>query len=451
VLGMGNSGIVGSGWLYSSDEKTPVVLKLNEARNMQLRPGEQLHGIVTLNPDALEVGCVRRDMPISFAVGADSVISVKFCPTSCASDEILAPAIGEVILPLEHLARRCGRSLYHTWFPLCEISQQPTPLRTGEVRRLYPDGSGDCRTAEAFERAMRNAARDPRWPMVCLSLSPAESAEAASERYELGVPMTDKALRFAGLLQSQAQHARLVQALYKQSRTQSTKPELGKPERGKGPQSREDSWAAPACLRQDSYDFGLPGPADATNGPVNTVMGHNEEVSKLRHEIESTTAEANLRINQASDAIRTLKERLNGRQVENERLRRERARFRHEADALEVENERLALQIERRARERDGALPDDREEEARRLQREADVLREQKEALVLILEDLYGAVGQNDTSQQVSRGTPACDDAAQPADPGIVGATVAREEQGGWKNMLPRPSELFASGVLEAG
>merc|ERR1719352_1152661 len=77
-------------------------------------------------------------------------------------------------------------------------------------------------------------------------------------------------------------------------------------------------------------------------------------------------------------------------------MRQEAARFRTDADSLEIENERLALQLERRRR----VAPDAREQEVERLKRDADVLKEQKEALVAILEDLYGAVGKSNSKEE---------------------------------------------------
>merc|ERR1712107_494725 len=94
-------------------------------------------------------------------------------------------------------------------------------------------------------------------------------------------------------------------------------------------------------------------------------------------------------IDQACEAIKTLKERLNARQADHERFRQGTIQCAHDTAALEIENERLALKFERQARE--AVVLRKHLEEARQLRRDKDVLHEQKEALVLILEDLYMA------------------------------------------------------------
>merc|ERR1712232_61645 len=168
-----------------------------------------------------------------------------------------------------------------------------------------------------------------------------------------------------------------------------------------------------------------------------------------------TTTEANTRINQASDAIRTLKERLSTRQTEHERLRQETAQLRREASAVELENQRLRSQLEQS--DPGGivgslSVGSDREEEATRLRREVEMLTEQKEALVLILEDLYGVVRKDD-GKKSSVGTSgtgiggALEHSASIGD-ASMGIESAKPEQETWTNMLPRPSELFACGPL---
>lgn len=347
-------------------------------------------------------------------------------------------------MPLEHIARRCGGSLYHTWLPL-DVAQQPS--------RGTPLGSPgtDSNSYELFDKALRNAARDPRLPLVCISLCQADMPRAESERYDLKADPTERSLRFCSLLQSHAQHSRLLQALYRQCRAGRQAASEAERQPQMLPQLRDalvDSWASVA--RHDAGGLEFAGPPEAlhsagarragetpvASGQLDVGTGQlEEEASRLRQQIEGTTREANSRINQASEAIRTLKEWLAAKQAEHERLRRESLRARRDGDALENENEQLRLQLERRAREH--GSPDEKREELRRLRRDAEVLGEQKEALVLILEDLYGAVGQEAAAPQ------------EPEPPRAEEAPAAEEPQETWTNMLPRPSELFASGVLD--
>jgi len=88
--------------------------------------------------------------------------------------------------------------------------------------------------------------------------------------------------------------------------------------------------------------------------------------------------------------------------------------------------------------------PDAREQEVERLKREADVLKEQKEALVAILEDLYGASKKGNTKEEEAGAAIAA--STNPAGASYIGDS--KDE--GFTRMLPRPSEMFASGVLEA-
>lgn len=283
--------------------------------------------------------------------------------------------------------------------------------------------------------------------MVSLSLCRADLPGADLEFYESSATSADKALHFYSLLQSHAQHARLVQALYRQCR-------IVQQGRGCAPQDPlGDSFAVhpggpPRRSRQDGgLDFDLP--------EINED-GRSDDPVRLRQEIDSMTSEANARINQASDAIRTLKERLSARQAENDQLKQDTIRLRREATELEIENERLGLKLERR--DRDRGDNEEREAEGKRLKREVEVLNDHKEALLLILNDLYGHLGSSpppvasgataSPSAAASTATPVGTGSASSGHYGSPGKGDAGEQEG-WTNMLPRPSEIFASGVLD--
>jgi len=270
---------------------------------------------------------------------------------------------------------------------------------------------------------------------VCLSLCQASSAHAERDRYELHSDPPEKALRFDSLLQSHAQHSRLLQALYRQCRAVTRTQDVPV-----GVTDLNDSWSWASSERarrsRDSRDLPSVSRVDSSD------QGLIERVTELKSDIDTTTREANARINQASDAIRTLRERLGAKQAEHEQIRRETARQRQDAEALETQNEQFRLQLERRAREGGG---EDRAEELRRLRREAEVLKEQKDALVLILEDLYGAVGTAGVAEEAAQNQepPPLD-----ADGEVTPNTVEPLGET-WTNMLPRPSELFGPSVLE--
>jgi hypothetical protein len=456
---MGNTqiGQLGSGWLYSAEDKTLVLLSLNDARNIRPQPGEEVIAkvLTAYSPPAQ----VRIGQPASVLVCADSTITLQVgsaSPPAAAAGKI--DMVGEVSLSLEYLMRRCGRSVYYTWFPLQQMA--------GEC-------SQPAESIDQFDRALRSCAREPRSEMVCLSLCPADAPEATAfasgSQYEVNVSATDKCARFPGLMASHTQHARMLQSLYRISRaaqqgrgidmsTASVDMSSASWAMNASSQShhvhRGNSWDAGLANRQDSGSsgaFDLPGPqelggyqqrgAGPTSPPASAAGSKSEEIFKLQKDIENTTEEANKRINQASEAIRTLKDRVAKRAEEHERMRQETERFKQDADALELENERLSLQIERRRR----VAPDAREQEVEKLKRDRDTLKEQQEALLAILEDLYGAVGKSDSKEEEAGAAIA---AAGPSTATSPFENRANEE--GWTNMLPRPSELFASGVLEA-
>merc|ERR1712107_215057 len=90
-----------------------------------------------------------------------------------------------------------------------------------------------------------------------------------------------------------------------------------------------DSWATVYASRSRAGGPGIVSPgrqspaslgaSEVATGLFDTNTKEAEDTTRLRHEIDSTTAEANVRINQASDAIRTLKDRLGLRQAEHEK------------------------------------------------------------------------------------------------------------------------------------
>lgn len=441
---MGNA--AGASWFSFTEETTLVLLRLHDARHIDFANGETICGIVSLGADDPEAALVRLDTPAQFAVGASSSVTLTFQAVRPGSSVHHGRYLGEVSLPLEHIAKKCGGSLYHMWLPV-QPEHGNGALSSGAL------SSGEA-AYEHFAKALRNAARDPRLPMVSLSLCRADLPGADLEFYQPSATSADKALHFYSLLQSHAQHARLVQALYRQCRSH----QQGRGDSANGyPQDPlANSFAVhpgaspPRRSGSDGgLDFGLGGISEDARFEA-------KEPAMLRQELDSMTEEANARINQASDAIRMLKERLSAKSAENDQLKQETVQFRREATELEIENERLGLQLERR--ERDRGDNEEREVDSKRLKREVEVLQEQKEALLLILNDLYGHLGSPPpvATAEAAAAPSATASTATPAEtssisPGTYGSPQKSHssEQEGWTNMLPRPSEIFASGVLD--
>uniref|UniRef100_A0A7S1A7R2 Uncharacterized protein n=1 Tax=Noctiluca scintillans TaxID=2966 RepID=A0A7S1A7R2_NOCSC len=457
---MGNAG--SGSWFTYGDDTIPVVLRVMDVQGLPFRGGE-LHGIIGLGPGMADAARVAIDHPAYFSVRANQTLTIDFQTVVRNPKDMKGDTpVGDVHLQLEHITRRCGRSLYQTWFPISAPQQWAQP---GSRPPPRPE------SLEHFDRVLRNASRDPRRPMVCLSLCQTGTQEEACEFYEHDVHHEDKSVRFDGLLQSQLQHARMVQALYRMSRAtqQEHRPidsdprvvrmgswtgdddPAGSPPRGRLHADRDymmnstssngvmmmGGYSADGCESTD-YRGGNRGPG------VSEFSEDADDIIQLQQDIESTTAEANIRINKASDTIRTLKERVARQHEDQERLRQGTLAYRQEADTLELDNERISLQLERRARSGIAAPSSDRGEEIKRLRRDAEVLKEQKDALVLILEDLYGSVGK---TPPVAGDEGTTDQGEEPL--ALIGVVRNPPEPPGatWENMLPRPSELF--GVLE--
>eukprot|EP00927_Polykrikos_kofoidii_P035689 TRINITY_DN30237_c0_g1_i1.p1 TRINITY_DN30237_c0_g1~~TRINITY_DN30237_c0_g1_i1.p1 ORF type:complete len:500 (+),score=56.21 TRINITY_DN30237_c0_g1_i1:437-1936(+) len=486
---MGNATGVTGGWLFSGQQEqnnTLVVLKMHCFRNIGLGVGEDLCGFVSFGTiDEEVVAKLTKHETARILVGADSVLAVEFRSISSSVTSSVDPrsgrSFGEVRLPLEHVARRCGRGLYHMWFPLCApwLQRQDSAAR-GSQSDAQMSVVND--SLDHFDRSLRNAARDPRWPMVCLSLCHADDPVAGSKAiFTADISPENKADHFAAMLHSHAQQARLLQALYRivRAHQQKNRDPAAESSVGSGPTLRNSR--SLTCIADSARD-------ESSSGMNEAKTVSEDDILRLQNDISAQTREANARINQASDAIKTLKERLGTRQVEHDRIARETQRCNHDADMLEIENERLELTLERCARA--GVRAEDPEEDVNRLRRDVGVLKEQKEAMMLILDDLYGKVGQAGVPLAQAPPSPAPASASQTSPSsgsayasatapavqtslsGVSGSAAIGgggygappvaltsgstaegksmclaegAEQDTWTNLLPRPSELFAS------
>lgn len=428
---MGNTAVIGSpsGWFSFAEETTPVVLRLHSVRNTRA-----VTGVVSLGSSRSEVARVRLSSPAQFAVGGKSLVWVKFYDRPQSDSLTASRHLGEVVLPVEHILRRCGGCLLHTWLPLARESD---PLVEGYA-------GGPEAASDIFDQGVRSAARDPvRMPIVCLSLCQGDDQIVPEDIHNCPTRSPEqRAVLFYGLAQSHSQHYRLLQSLYRQHRAEMH-----------------------AKQSESAISKGAPlqGCAGSQDGPGQGSQPVCEDIARLRSEIDSTTSEANVRISQANDAIRILKDRLADQKEELARMLEETAKINRETDLVEAEcheagkNGASASGLASAAK---GSNEDC--DELRILRREADVLGEQKEALLLILDDLYGAVKQGKGQQQSHDGSKR---AASPQ-PHVTTPPPAFysdfdlcpvSNRGGgdqlepetWTNMLPRPSELFGSGALD--
>lgn len=393
-------------------EKSKLRLTLNERRGIPLRENEDFYGVVLFSGAEY----LRRGTPIVFPVTSDTILMIEFRAALFGSANNTR-TVGSVRLPLQHLWKRCGQSLFYMWFPL-NPSLPRAPPSQNEMNN-------------EFDRGLRNAARDPEWPLVCLSLGLAALPEAVCGHYDFSITPNVKSLCFDGLMLSHSQHGVLLQTLYRQVRVLKN---LGLQVQKENMYSESEIYAN----RNSSYSHFVDVPRvhiqrEGTLDIGNDILSlstrrlkHDwHDVEHLQAEIESRNSEAVLRLNKASESIKILDDRLVARQADYERIEQVITCLTHDADELEIENERMVLQLERQARQ--GTTISQREEECRQLHRELIVLQEQKEALLLILEDLYGSVRGDAPVVRRNHGP-----LMQKGSP-----------QEGWTNMLPPPSEIM--------
>lgn len=418
------------------DEKR-VRLKLSDIRGIKLKAEECFYGVVGAGLSSSDIAPVRRGSPIEFDVSGDMVLLIEFRTASPGGSN--TRTVGTVRMPLEHMSKRFGQNLYHMWFPLDpSISSQKGDSQASQNEMN-----------EQFDRALRNAPRDPQWPLVCLSLGLADFPEAVND----AAPQMKqvKLLCFEGVLQSHIQHSRLLQTLYRHVRALKPMGPRAQMERyscesethvPSGPlytrSTSSSNWVPFQLPRENTFDVCKPFQLQRQNtfdvgNDIFSLSGRDScqgnqwrSLVQLRTEIESTTAEAHSRISQANDSVRTLKDRLAVRQKDCNEFQQKILSLTQQTNVLEMENERLACQLQSDRGTATMTMREHEEEENKHRQ-EADMLREQNEALVLILEDLYGAVQKNSSTRQ-----------SKPDALIFEGG-----QTDGWTNMLPSPSDLL--------
>lgn len=406
-------------WPIAIGDENQLRLKLNDMRGISLRPDEDFYGEVLFSGAEY----VRQGRSIVFPMTSDMIV-IEFRAPLLSGGK--ARTVGIVRLPLRHMWKRCGQSLYCMWFPL--IPSFPHELG-GSTQH------SQTKANDEFDRGVRNAARDPRWPLVCLSLCLAGPPEATSGHYDCKVMPNMKSLCYDGLVLSHNQHNRLLHTLYRHVRN------LGPHAQMENLHTQGEMLTLCArhlsdevgvhTQRECTFDVGSDIHSLSTTTSMSRAKCQWKDVAHLHAEIESRTLEANLRINKASESIRTLNARLIARQADCERLEQMVTRCTHNADELEIENESMALQLERQARE--GITLRQREEEYGQLHRETRVLQQQKETLVLILEDLCG----------FARGDASIDGCNY--DP----LAQTDEPNKSWKNLLPPPCDVLENVCIE--
>lgn len=416
-----------TGWFTSGvGDVRDVVMVLNDARNIVLLDREELSGLIHLNAADSGKYILSRESPASLSLTSTNIVEVEL-QGLIPGQETSPRCLGEVTLPLHYISRQSGGNLYQIWLPL-----QPVSALSKEEDHI-----------EQFEKAMLKAARDPRKPMVCISIY-AGSIPQASKNYLFDASQEEKAKRFLGLQMSHSQHLRMMQALYRvvrMSQAQSSQ-QLDSSSRSKD--GLADSWPEPLQRLASGSPVGF---ADFSPQAEADVSPVEDQRAALLEEIKETRTEADERIQKAEKTIQALKEMINDKQVELIQRRKEVSRLRHESESLQLENEKLELQLSRSALQGPNAAD---AVEAANLRRQAQDLSTHKEALQLILRDFYRAMGQESPSLMaiVSKHAATQRKVIEPDQVEAMMPSSSAEVQE-WTNMLPRPSELLLSGLDE--
>ncbi|CAE7416082.1 unnamed protein product [Symbiodinium natans] len=322
-MGVSTSNLQGP-WFFP--ESAQIVVVLNDARNIALLNGEELSALIQVEPQD-ELHHLTRESPASLSVSPNTILVVKFHAIVQGLQDT-ARCLGDIVLPLDHVARVCAGSLYQVWLPL-------QPALSPVLEEDHVDN---------FDKAVWKAARDPRKPMVCLSLY-AGCIPQASKDYLFNASASEKADRFLGLLQSHTQHMRLLQALYREVRSNQAAQQL---DLSRSKDGLADSWPTESRRFEAAGTPDLPGPKEARGDGEDVPRDDiKETLDYLREEIKATTADADARINKAAESVTTLKDMIQGKQVELIQRRKEVSRLWHDAESVELENQKLQVQLTR--------------------------------------------------------------------------------------------------------
>ncbi|CAK9081836.1 Pentatricopeptide repeat-containing protein [Durusdinium trenchii] len=278
--------ITSGGWFFA--EAVDVVLVLNDARNIALLEREELSALVHLNPDDSGRFILTRESPASLSLTSTKIVVIEF-QGIIQGQQDSARCLGEVILPVHHIARQCAGSLYQVWLPL-----QPASALLREDDHI-----------DHFEKALLKSARDPRRPMVCLSLY-AGSIPQASRNYLFDASEKEKAARVLGLMQSYSQHARMLQALYREVRSSQASAQLDTSGLADSWPSRRPEMGSPVA------EFSPEASRDADKADASPT----DVRAAVREEIRETQAEADERLRKADKTIQALRGMINDKQVQ---------------------------------------------------------------------------------------------------------------------------------------
>mmetsp|Transcript_104737 Transcript_104737/g.312866 ORF Transcript_104737/g.312866 Transcript_104737/m.312866 type:complete len:464 (+) Transcript_104737:185-1576(+) len=438
-------GSVSGEQLFPSEQA--VLVWLHDVRGFELGSEEKFSCDVSLE-ETQNVAEVTQSKPALLTLDSSSSLDLGFrtfySVEGCAED---GRTIGGICLPLEFVARTCGYGLLRTWFPLGNWHQSVAAGTEGSQ-----SSSGSAYTFRQFDRALRK-----KWPIACLSLLQVDSSLFDRMHSLVDSGPSEEYFSFSSVWQSHEQHASLLRALYRHTRSfrpqQPESPRYGSEQAGLPEPSRP---AAPADRAESDLSSSLQTSVQDANGSVeeaasSSMSSHENQLSRLQQEITLAKRRAQLRCGHVDNSIHRLEGKLEVEKSEYWQLRAEIAEFRLEAGALQDENADLILQIE----EGLAAKAKAREEELLTLRQQVEQLTEQKTRLVSMMERHFAARKEASQEppepQRPEQGHRSRHRAAQPAAPSehsqpaapSNGRRPAEPEERPARTLLPHPSELL--------
>mmetsp|Transcript_66979 Transcript_66979/g.207097 ORF Transcript_66979/g.207097 Transcript_66979/m.207097 type:complete len:398 (-) Transcript_66979:49-1242(-) len=397
---MGNTG-------WRLEEQREVVLCLHSVHNVQHSPNESYYGMATDHASEVEIP-VTSERPARLMAGIDSVLSVRIFLHNRGFPSTTDRPVGQLSLPVREMLDTCGPGLYQTWFLL----DAPTPY--GGMQRSH--------TVERFLRALHGVSMELHASRICLSL-----LDSSTDPAEWPKDDKDRITYFEPVLISHQQHVQITQAYFDYI------------------ERAESSSAARTASKKGGVNAQAPVEASALKAELERLQQQQreEEVTLLQRELDQITEEANRRIEKGNGVIVKLKADLKHlRDVEAAQLQCEHAEAEQRVQTLRQEGQELRQRLEN---SQDDAAAD---ADLQNLQQEVLVLTNQKDALMKMVQDIYG------TAQAAAAGgeSNAKAAAARAALASIQGPQIhAQRECKAEDKLLPDAHELLSEPLKPLG
>mmetsp|Transcript_82256 Transcript_82256/g.180838 ORF Transcript_82256/g.180838 Transcript_82256/m.180838 type:complete len:363 (-) Transcript_82256:196-1284(-) len=350
---MGNGGVGG--------ETREATLSLHSVHNVQHSPTETYYGMATTHTGVPETP-VTSEQPAKLGLCLDSVVSVRiFLHDRTAANRNDRP-IGQVSIPIADALKICGPGVFRTWFLLSPVEE-------------YPDARQPGKFVDGFRDALRVSTR-PKVTRLCLSIL--ESSVNLSE-WGMDGRERERSIFYSPLWFSHDQHVHLVKG-YMDLLDSEPPPKNPKSANNPNQSSRVSADEEALAAREEQERM------------------HQQQLERdfleLQNQLDQVTEEANKRIERGNEKIIKLKGELKElRDVNMPKAQAERETAQRRLAAAEAK--RQALQQELASLDATSQSQGQTDlvggpEDLSKLRHEVLVLAKQKEALMKMVQDVYG-------------------------------------------------------------